>query len=424
MIAGDPAVLAELCARRGPAVLAFVEEVCDPAFHVRAAADAFARFRAEVAHGPLDVHPDTLLMRATRRAALELSPPGPDLGCAPARPLLAARAERAIEPADASGLTNHLRICEFCRGLAMRVAAGETAYRDAEERPVPADAAAAIVAAMAAAAPLRAPAAEPRFNGHPPARPPEVEPRVEKPEPRIEQVAVPDAPPRPVKPYYELPAPPTRRRRREWEVSARVGAVAGAAAALSRRARDAAERVLDRPSQAAPEPVAEPQPPPVDKAAFVEPPPPEPVPDVAAISEPEPEPDPDPAPIVVIDEQVADARFRPASRPVRERSEPPRLARPRRERRHRPLLEHSPRELVMPTALVVAAVAVILAIAGVFGGESTHVPTISQVRVSQPSPARLAAVPPAASATSVSLEQAAAATGTATATQPAVTVSP
>ena len=78
----------------------------------------------------------------------------------------------------------------------------------------------------------------------------------------------------------------------------------------------------------------------------------------------------------------------------------------------------------MPTALVVAAVAVILAIAGVFGGESTDVPTVSQVRVSQPSPARLAAVPPAASATSVSLEQAAVATGTATATPPAVPVAP
>ena len=82
----------------------------------------------------------------------------------------------------------------------------------------------------------------------------------------------------------------------------------------------------------------------------------------------------------------------------------------------------------MPTALVAAAIAVILAVAGVFGGESKGGPAVRQVRVSQPSPARLASVPPSASASSVSLEQAAVATGTpasgASAAPPVVTTAP
>jgi hypothetical protein len=79
---GDPLVLAALCARRGAAVLAFASRVCEPAYLNRAAADAFARFRAEVvaADGALTVHPDALLLRAARRASLDLVAPGPDLG--------------------------------------------------------------------------------------------------------------------------------------------------------------------------------------------------------------------------------------------------------------------------------------------------------------------------------------------------------
>ncbi|MEJ7786918.1 MAG: hypothetical protein WKF96_19125, partial [Solirubrobacteraceae bacterium] len=67
---GDPAVLAALATRRGPAVLAFAGEVVEPSYVVRAAADAFARFRAEVADpaGSVDAHPDALLLRAARRA--------------------------------------------------------------------------------------------------------------------------------------------------------------------------------------------------------------------------------------------------------------------------------------------------------------------------------------------------------------------
>ncbi|MBI5104987.1 MAG: hypothetical protein HZB46_08395, partial [Solirubrobacterales bacterium] len=45
---GEPAALAGLVARRGPAVLAFCREVCGPDHAPLAAAEAFARFRAAV----------------------------------------------------------------------------------------------------------------------------------------------------------------------------------------------------------------------------------------------------------------------------------------------------------------------------------------------------------------------------------------
>jgi hypothetical protein len=72
-------------------------------------------------------------------------------------------------------------------------------------------------------------------------------------------------------------------------------------------------------------------------------------------------------------------------------------------------------------------VAVILAVAGVFGGGSTHT-KITHVKFSAPSPARLAAVPPSASATAVSLERATALSLTqgsaASSTTPPVTATP
>src|SRR3954454_1080038 len=79
---GDPAVLAALCARRGPAVLAFTRALSEP-YAKRAAADAFASFRVAVveASGRPAMHPDALLLGCARRAALALVPPGPELGC-------------------------------------------------------------------------------------------------------------------------------------------------------------------------------------------------------------------------------------------------------------------------------------------------------------------------------------------------------
>src|SRR4051794_41186782 len=117
---GDPAVLAALAARRGPAVMAFAAEICDEHYAVRATADAFARFRAAVAsdEDAIKQHPDALLLKCARSAALDLSPPGPDLGCAPAVDLLAQRAEKSIKPRDATLLSRHLSSCEHCRDLA------------------------------------------------------------------------------------------------------------------------------------------------------------------------------------------------------------------------------------------------------------------------------------------------------------------
>ena len=405
VIAGDPAVLAELCARRGTAVLAFVDAVCDEGCCTRAAADAFARFRAEVVGGRTALDPETLLMRATRLAVLELTPPGPDPGCAPARTRLATRAERTIAPEDNGKLSSHHRACDFCRELAERVAAGESAYRDAEEGPIPAEVAAAIVAAMTAAAPL---------GSRRPVRPPEVEPRVAKPEPfePEPELVLADAEPelqlvgangggaRSAKPYYEIP-PPAPRQRRSWRAAEQAQTVAGTATALGRLVRAKTERALARPT---PAPAAVPM-----------------IHEPLASSAPEPRTEPaDPvqvaptAPPALVSPEPAAARRAP-----RTRSAPPRLPRPRRDHEPRPLRDHSRRELAIPAGLVLASVLLILAVAGVFGG-ATSQPTTTDVRVSRPPRARLAAAPPAASATAVSLERA----GVVVGVPPAGTVSP
>src|SRR4051794_11303745 len=153
---GDPAVLAALVARRGPAVMAFATEICDESYAVRATADAFARFRAAVAsdEDAIKQHPDALLLRCARRAALDLAPRGPDLGCRPATELLALRAEKAIKPRDTTLLNRHLADCEHCRDLAAGLEAADRAYREAEDEVLEPITVAPIVAALAAAAPV------------------------------------------------------------------------------------------------------------------------------------------------------------------------------------------------------------------------------------------------------------------------------
>src|SRR3954452_4822983 len=154
---GDPAVLAALAARRGPAVMAFASEICDEHYAVRATADAFARFRVAVAtdEEATRQHPDALLLRCARRAALDLAPRGPDLGCDPALELLALRSEKAIKPRDASLLSRHLSSCEHCRDLAAGLESADRAYREAEDSELEPATVAPIVAALAAAAPVR-----------------------------------------------------------------------------------------------------------------------------------------------------------------------------------------------------------------------------------------------------------------------------
>ncbi|HWH93698.1 MAG TPA: hypothetical protein VNT03_07550, partial [Baekduia sp.] len=69
--AGDRAALQSLVDRRGPAVVAFCTQVCGPLAADRAAAEAFARFRAAVRDTPdiSAIDPEALLRGATRHAA-------------------------------------------------------------------------------------------------------------------------------------------------------------------------------------------------------------------------------------------------------------------------------------------------------------------------------------------------------------------
>lgn len=174
---GEPAALAALVERRANAVLAFCETVLGPREAERAAAEAFARFRAAVAttEDPRALDPETLLLGATRHAAAALTPaPTPDPGgsglrrllprgrggtletCSHIPGLLAARAEGALGDADSERLARHLERHAPCRALAERAARAEKAYAAPPERTVPIGALTEILLALAAAAPVLA----------------------------------------------------------------------------------------------------------------------------------------------------------------------------------------------------------------------------------------------------------------------------
>jgi hypothetical protein len=155
---GDPAALAGLCDRRGPAVLAYVHHVAGDAAAVLAAAEAFAHFRAAVhaAQDTSEINPEALLVNATRQAAARhatIVAPG---HCAAVPSLLAARADRTITLAELDRLEEHLESCWTCRAPVARFQAAERAYRNPPATPVAPEVAAVIVAAMTAAAPVRA----------------------------------------------------------------------------------------------------------------------------------------------------------------------------------------------------------------------------------------------------------------------------
>lgn len=142
--AGDHAALAALVERRGPAVVAFCAQVCGPPMADRAAAEAFARFRAAVRDAPdlgaLD--PEALLRGATRHAAASLArqPSGPPphgklrsrgtQTCQHVPTMLAARANGALGQADLDRLARHLERCERCDALAEIFRRAELAYQD------------------------------------------------------------------------------------------------------------------------------------------------------------------------------------------------------------------------------------------------------------------------------------------------------
>ena len=415
---GDPAVLAALAARRGPAVVAFAEQVCDASYVVRASADAFARFRAAVAAPDADVsaHPDALLLRCARRAALDLAPIGPDLGCGPAAELLTGRAERTIKPRDAGLLNRHLEACDHCRALADSLDAADRAYRDADETPLPAESLAAIVAALAASAPIRP--AEPIVL--PEGRmailvqedpEPEPEPAAERevePEPEAEvdeESEVPIGTRRVTgapTPYYEVPSPQPRERGR------RAKRVAAAGAAMAQRAQDAARKRRQERVVAGAEIAPEPEPVAEDTVVI---PVVEPQPEPVVLEQPAEEFE---AVVLPADPELEQESARAAARHYRrlrhrlQREQtvpadgrPPRLERPWRDRGpHIPLSDHGPRHLALPAGLVVLAALVIMAVSGVFGG-GTETPATG---TSTSAPPEVALV--SQSATSISLNDA------------------
>ncbi len=175
---GAPAALAALVERRANAVLAYCEAVCAPPAAERAAAEAFARFRAAVAAAaePRSLDPEGLLLGATRHAAASMTttpyPPPATSGlrrklgagrgsaasetCALVPGLLAARVEGALGAADQERLTRHLERHAACRALADAVDRAEGAYASPPARTLPIGALSEIMLALASAAPLTA----------------------------------------------------------------------------------------------------------------------------------------------------------------------------------------------------------------------------------------------------------------------------
>jgi hypothetical protein len=142
--AGDPAALQALVDRRGPAVIAFCTQVCGPQAADRAAAEAFARFRAAVrdAQDLKSLQPEALLRGATRHAAASMArqPSGPPPHgklrsrgtetCVHVPTMLAARANGALGSADLERIARHLDRCERCNALAEIFRRAELAYQD------------------------------------------------------------------------------------------------------------------------------------------------------------------------------------------------------------------------------------------------------------------------------------------------------
>jgi hypothetical protein len=142
--AGDRVALQALVDRRGPAVIAFCTQVCGPANADRAAAEAFARFRAAVRDAPdlSGLDPELLLRGATRHAAASMArqPAGPPphgklrsrgtQTCQHVPTMLAARANGALGAADLERLARHLERCERCDALGEIFRRAELAYQD------------------------------------------------------------------------------------------------------------------------------------------------------------------------------------------------------------------------------------------------------------------------------------------------------
>ena len=125
-------------------MIAFCTQVCGPQVADRAAAEAFARFRAAVRDAPdlESLDPEALLRGATRHAAASMArqPSGPPphgklrsrgtQTCQHVPTMLAARANGALGQADLERIARHLDRCERCDALAEIFRRAELAYQD------------------------------------------------------------------------------------------------------------------------------------------------------------------------------------------------------------------------------------------------------------------------------------------------------
>ncbi len=382
---GDPVVLAALIARRGPAVLAFCEAVCAPEVAPRAAAEAFARFRALVVtvDDTGGVDPEQFLLGATRHAAASLARvPTDDRGVlrvlgrgtspetyASVPALLAARADSMLGAEDLERLSRLLERSPGCRDVEAAFRRAERGYRSPPERPVAVEVVDLVIAAMQAAAPV------------------------------ADALVV------------AATEPPTGSAIEAEPTSARAdGPDTTAPDAVETAALADHEIVLpdDEPDEEPPDEPAPFLPDAVSVSAAVS------ADDAASPPAAEPEGMPEPEPAWEIDPDIVPA-FAPEPSAGRRR---PRLPRPRLPhggglplpRRGSPspdeagvsgTVDHGPvYRLVLPAIAVVVAVLVMLAIAGVFGGDDPAPATIitPAARVAPPAPTAATTTPTRASA--------------------------
>lgn len=167
---GDPGALRGLVERRGGAVLAFCEAVCEPGDALLAAGEAFARFRAAVSawDDPAGLNPEVLLLGATRHAAASMARTASTSGvrrgrfgrqhddsamCAEVPSLLAARADGILAPDELDALSAHLEAHPACANVEAAFRRAERAYRSPPAGGLSPVAADALVATLAGAEP-------------------------------------------------------------------------------------------------------------------------------------------------------------------------------------------------------------------------------------------------------------------------------
>lgn len=163
---GDPATLAALCDRRGPAVLAYCEQVAARGHATDAAADTFARLRISVVapDGSLRMEGDALLRHIVRRAAAwygsnamaaRNGAPVSEI-CAAQELVLVSYVENAMPQAARVGVDEHLGRCDGCRAALRRLEAAERAFERPPRAPLPAGVVETLLRALLTAAPVRA----------------------------------------------------------------------------------------------------------------------------------------------------------------------------------------------------------------------------------------------------------------------------